>query len=395
MRRALVCIALSLLAHPAAADDPPDLARLAHRIVVDVARIKPGELVLVSGPDRFTELLEELAVAVHQAGGAPLVVHGSERLTRRYFAAVPASHDAAAFAFDEKLADVIDAEIRIMAGGSLIVGEGPGGTSFIPEERLRAMWKASAKAEKQRTQRRVRLVFLYGGFYPTPRLAELFHLPVAQLEQLFLRGLDVDYAQLHARALAVAQRLQHAKRVRLTHANGTDVSFRVDPASVVADDGALGDDKLVRNIRFTNLPAGRVDVRPLAGSVEGRIVIDRELIDDHELRGLVLTFKKGALSSMTAQPGRGWDTLRASYTNAPAGKERLAALQLGVNDKLALPADTSAFPVTPSGVMAINLGNDEAFGGSNRVDWDANFGMVGCSLLVDGKLLVDRGKLLP
>jgi hypothetical protein len=97
---------------------------------------------------------------------------------------------------------------------------------------------------------------------------------------------------------------------------------------------------------------------------------------------------------MTAEPGAGWDRLRKSYEKGSAGKEQLAALQIGINERLALPPDSEAFPATPSGVVAVNVGNDEDFGGGDRSDFGQNLGLVGCSVTVDGAPLVERGKLV-
>jgi len=61
-----------------------DLEALSNRLVTQVAGVKEGEIVFVSGSCRDLELLENLATDVRKVGGFSLLTVGSDRLFKKW-----------------------------------------------------------------------------------------------------------------------------------------------------------------------------------------------------------------------------------------------------------------------------------------------------------------------
>ncbi len=66
---------------------------LAQKLVTQCGAIKEGEIVMVIGSVRDNELLEDIVVNVRKQGAFPLLVIGSDRMTRRMFTEVPVKYD--------------------------------------------------------------------------------------------------------------------------------------------------------------------------------------------------------------------------------------------------------------------------------------------------------------
>src|SRR5262249_16031194 len=72
----------------------PDNDILAQKIGNDSARVKEGDLVLITGSARDTELLENIATYVRRAGAFPMVSLNTQRMGELYFKKVPAKYDS-------------------------------------------------------------------------------------------------------------------------------------------------------------------------------------------------------------------------------------------------------------------------------------------------------------
>src|SRR5438067_4427406 len=101
-------------------------------------------------------------------------------------------------------------------------------------------------------------------------------------------------------------------------------------ASFVSD-GLLSDDKLKKGgpVCQVWLPAGEVYLAPVPGTAEGKVVVERMLLEGKEVRGLRLTFKKGKLTEMKAESGL--EQIQALYDAAGPGKDEFSVLDIGIN----------------------------------------------------------------
>ena len=107
-----------------------------------------------------------------------------------------------------------------------------------------------------------------GTDFPTKEQAKAFNLDFDAFAGMFWRALDVDYAELRARAEAVAAVMRGAGSVHITSPKGTDVTMRIDGRPLDLDVGVVSD-----AAKFSNLPAGEVCLAPAGdgGQRHGRL----------------------------------------------------------------------------------------------------------------------------
>lgn len=356
--------------------------------LVRCAAIREGEMILVSGGVKDTELLEDIATAVRQAGANPLLTIGSDRLTRRMWVDVPEKYDTQSRDPWVKFAGLLQAQI---------------GVSFNEDETLLAdiapaRLAASAEADKviNETLRKnnFRSVSLGNGLFPTAQLAKRFGLSKDELTDLFWSAVDVDYVELQGICAAVKSALANGKEVRISSPNGSDFKVRIAARPVLASDGMITDEDLKAGYAACQvyLPAGEVMVAPVPGTAEGRLVCDRDYFAGQEVKGLTMEFKAGKLVSWSGPSG--FDRAKAVYEAAGAGKDEFGAVDIGVNPKTANGPGSKVLNYVRSGMVTIGLGNNIWAGGANDSVYGLQIYLTGQTVAVDGKVLVDNGRLV-
>ena len=136
------------------------------------------------------------------------------------------------------------------------------------------------------------------------------------------RLVAVDYTALDVFTRKIMAALRDAPDVRITNADGTDISFSVKGRRWANSNGDIG-----RRGRHGNLPAGECYTCPVEETFSGRVVI--RLIDDKLGRG-VLEFERGRLVKLE-RPRRRSDrppyrqTTRAGSSSASSASGRIPA----------------------------------------------------------------------
>jgi leucyl aminopeptidase (aminopeptidase T) len=360
---------------------------LAQKLVTQCGAVKEGEIVMVYGSVRDNELLEDIAVNVSKQGAFPLLVIGSDRLTRKMFTEVPLKYDMQKPELELKLFEFVNAII------SLETNEDPGLLSDIPPERFVHISKAREPVNDLLKKNNVRGIALGNDLYPTESKAKQYGLTLTELTDLFWNGLNVDYTALETTGKSVKSILMAGKEMHITHANGTDLKVQIENRPVIVSDGILSPEDLQKGFASSQvfLPAGEVYLSPVPGTAEGRIVVDHAFYQNHEISGLILDFSKGRLASMTAKSGL--EPLKAYYDAAEEGKDELSVIDLGINPNIKLKPGSKFKNWVPAGMVTVGVGNNAWAGGENQCPFSYQFFLPGCTVDVDDKTLVEKGNL--
>lgn len=383
---------LSLLAVTLASQTAPqikvDFEAIAQKLVNQCAGIREGELVMVSGGPKDFELLEDIAVNVRKAGGNPLLTFGSDRLTRRMWTDVPTKYDAQSREPWVKLAGLFAAQIAVS------YGEDEGLLADIPPERLSASAQADAVINETIQKNNLRVVNLGNGLYPTVQLAKRYGMTMDELSRIFWDCVNVDYAELQKTCSTMKGVLGSGKEIHITKPNGTDLKVRIEGRPVYIGDGVISEEDQKAGFAACQvyLPAGEVYLAPIAGTAEGKVVVDRDFFGGQEVTGLTMIFKAGKLMSMTAESG--FDRLKANYDAAGPGKDDFAVIDIGVNPRLAEGAGARILNYVRAGMVTVGIGNNIWAGGTNSSPFGLQTYLTDCTLSVDGKALVESGKLI-
>jgi len=357
------------------------------RNLVQSGMVRTGDKVLVSGSVRDAALLEDIAIEVMKLGAHPLIIIGSDRLTRRSFDEVPAKYDDVTSPIGRMLVDNFDVQI------ALDVGEAEGLLADVPVARLTARAKANEPVNQAFFKRGVRFVNLGNGLYPTASVARRLGVPQSAVSGVFWKAAGVPASTLRANAEALRRVVAAGKVVTVTAPNGTNLSFRVDNDRAIISDGALTPEKVKQGAAAaqTWLPAGEFIAPADNGSANGKVVFDRYVWNGQLLRGLTLTFKDGELQSMTA--ANDMSRLKAQYDAAGGAKSRFGYIDIGVNPETRLPVGTGRVVWTAPGSVVLGFGDNRGFGGSNASDFGLAAQLANATVRVDGTTIVQNGNI--
>jgi leucyl aminopeptidase (aminopeptidase T) len=364
-----------------------DLEALAQKIVVDSARVKEGDRVMISGSTRDTELLENIAVHVRRLGAFPMVSLNTQRMGLLYFSKVPAKYDSQKPTLDLELARLFDVNISVDSSEALDA------FSHVPPARQAALGQAYAPVSATYLERGVRSVAVGNELYPTASRAQLLGVSQQQLADSFWGGVNVDYPQLQATARAGIAVLSAGKELHVTNPNGTDLRMRIEGRKVLASDGVISDEDVKQGGAACSvyLPAGEVYVTPVPGTAEGKVVVDQQFFQGKVIPGFTLTVSGGKVVAMSARSGL--EPLKAIYDAAAPGKEVLGFVDIGINPNVRYASGSRMLSWVPAGMVTVGLGDNRWAGGENVVPYGLNSYLPGSTVKVDGRPLVENGTL--
>lgn len=364
-------------------------ASVAEKVTSVVSPVGEGDVVLIEGDIRDIEMVEELVFATEKRGGHAIPSMRREKSALRTFTDVPEKYDASSANHVTELAKVVDVVIELEGT------ENPGMFKDISPARLQARGKSGQNARRAQLDAGVRLVGIGNGLYPTLATAKQYGLTKAQLEKIYWAGLDTDYTKLQAEAETVRTVLASGKEVRVTHANGTDLRFRIEGRPVFVSDGVISeaDRKAGGPALQVWLPAGEVYTYPVEGSAEGKLVYDTVPYADGSIEKLTFEFKAGKVVNHTAKPGKAYDRFKELYTAGTGPKDALSVFDIGVNRSVVVPAGSRLTSYVPAGALTIGVGANVWTGGSNDSNFNFYSSINGTTIEVDGKKLVEKGEL--
>jgi aminopeptidase len=366
---------------------PIEFRSAAEKVVAQSAGVTDGDLVMISGSDEDLPFLEDIAVEVRKRGASPLVTVSTQRLGRRMYDEVPAKYDNRLPEMSHKLVGMIDVFISTEFGeGRTLKG--------VPPERMAARGKAAAPVADLARKRGVRSVFLGNGLYPSAERAEQYDISREQLARMMYGGVDADYDGLQSTGERVRKTLAEGKELRITNPNGTDFRIGINGRPITVSDGIISAEDRKKGGAAVSvwLPAGEVFLVPVPGTGNGVLVSDELYVQGQKVEGLRLEFKDGKLASMTAKSGL--DPVQAIYDAAGSGRDLPGVVDIGINSGVRGPEGKAMHVWSAAGTVTVVVGNNGWAGGDNQVQFAVLGTSPNSSVTVDGKPLVQDGKLL-
>jgi leucyl aminopeptidase (aminopeptidase T) len=367
---------------------PTDLEALSNRLVTQVAGVKEGEIVFVSGGVRDLELLENINTDVRKVGAFPLLTIGSDRMFKKYFEEVPEKYDSQPPDLDLKLATLPAVAIGVDTNES---DESDNG---ISPARLAAVGKAGEPVADLYLKRNVRTVGVGNGLYPTAYRAKRFGMSQDDLAKTFWEAVNSDYTAVQTTGEKVKGQLSTGKEVHITNPNGTDLRMKIDGRPFFVSDGIISAEDVKKGGPAVSvyLPAGEVFCAPVAGSAAGKVVESQTFFRGKEVTNLTLTFTAGKLTEMTGS-GPGFADLKAVYDASGPGKELFAFVDFGINPNLHIWPASKLGNWIQSGMVTVGIGNNAWAGGDNKVSYGLTNYLPGSTVTLDGKTVVENGVL--
>jgi leucyl aminopeptidase (aminopeptidase T) len=205
-------------------------------------------------------------------------------------------------------------------------------------------------------------------------------------KDMMARALLADVETLKRLGRAYADALTAGSTARVISKGGSDCTFDISGREGISDDGDL-----TAPGAFGNLPAGEAFVAPVEGTANGILVYDGSLSPDEATETPVVTeIKDGRVVKIEGGPAPGYSELGNKYGDEAY---EIAELGIGTNDKAMITGNMLEDEKVASTVH-VAVGNNSTIGGVTTVASHHDGVIKDASLEIDGKLVLDEGKLL-
>jgi len=353
---------------------------LVRNVLISTLAIQPGDDVIVETWSHGLPLAGEFVYQLRMLGARPMLILEDEK---SYWKCVESL-------LNDKLGKVGDHEWAAV--------EKAKGYVFIPgPDDLARVWKDPSKFRAstsyneewyERAQRyRLKAARIALG-YASPLRARWYKLPLSAWQRMLIAASSIDFAQLGARAEKLMPFFRNGD-VNISASNGTNLNLRLIGREVSADDCVVDSDDLDKGRNVANIPGGYVLACPDEEYAEGTVVFDKPTVYmGRWVRGVRLEFKQNRLVDYQARQGA--EHFKASYEKASGDKNKIAAVEVGINPKArtGFLQDSLA-----SGVVTVGIGANDDVGGANKSDFYFEGVITKATLTVDGKVIVQNGKL--
>lgn len=228
--------------------------------------------------------------------------------------------------------------------------------------------------------------------YASDAQADHWEVPGAMWRSQLIRGItDVDYGTLRKDGLRAARLLLKGRQLRLSAANGTDLTLRLRGRMPWVDDGSVDADDRRRGRVMSAAPAGSIVVAVDETSAEGMAVANRpSFLSPGRVEGGQWELQGGKLRNYWYTEGG--EAFETDFARAPRGRETVALFALGLNS--ALPPGVPQAEDEEAGTVTLAVGGNTLYGGRNRCRFLSWITIGEATVAVDGAPLCDRGKVL-
>ena len=366
-------------------DPSPELAtKLARNILSNTLRVRRGENVII---ETWSESLPWARPFVNEArrlGAHPMMLYEDEA---SYWEALEAGNS-------RETGRVGTHEWAALAKTSAYVfffgpSEFPRRSSLSEKQRAglaayNAEWYRRAAKAKLRGAR------MYLG--RTGQLAaERWKLDLDAWREEMLRASLVPPADMHRLGMRVGERMRRGKHVTVSHSNGTEVSFRLGKFPVQLDDALVDASDLKIGNNLATIPGGVVGVAIDHTSAEGVAISNHTTYPDSgPVSGIRWEFGDGHLTAQSYESGG--EPLEAAYAKAPRkGRDRLGFFSVGLNPEIShLPQMEDQ----ELGAVLLSIGGNTFRGGKNASPFGTWAVLTGADVAIDGKPLLEGGKIV-
>jgi len=207
-------------------------------------------------------------------------------------------------------------------------------------------------------------------------------------KEIMIRGMNADYKAIAKRSNKLKKILEKGRNVKITAPAGTDIEFDITGRIAISSKGLYH-----KKGESGNLPTGETYNAPVEGTTNGIFVVDGSmaglgLIGDVNIK---IEVKNGFATKITG--GRPAKKLNDMLDEVGKGARNIAEFGIGTNDS----AKLSGILLEDEKVMGtvhLALGNNITMGGTFNVPIHLDGIIKKPTVYLDGKLLMDKGKLL-
>jgi leucyl aminopeptidase (aminopeptidase T) len=370
---------------------PSSLERAAARNLVErYLRVRPGENVIVESWTHTISMSSAMVDAVRRVGGRVLLVYEND--------------DAWWRALERKRAKLLgglsDPEWAALQVANVYV------QFWGPEDSARVERTPEKKLDEwalgwvDRWYKLARSTGLRGGRmavgWVTDTRARHWRVSQERWRTGLLEGCLADPKEMAASGKRLARVFSGARKVRITHPNGTDLELALAHVPPRVYDGFPHpkDKAYSGGDLLANFPDGRLRIPLDPTTAEGRIVSTYRSYDESwfpwaAYSGGSFDFSGGRMTSFSFEDGE--EAFAKRYARGKPGRDRPGVLTIGLNPKI---RNTPSLERMERGCVQLVVGADNIQGGAKTPNDIGSISLAKSEISVDGTPVVRSGRIL-
>ena len=207
-------------------------------------------------------------------------------------------------------------------------------------------------------------------------------------KDVMIRGMNADYKAISQRTIKLQKILEKGKMIRVTAPAGTDISFDIKGRKVIPSKGLFH-----KKGESGNLPTGETFLAPVEGTSNGVFVVDGSMAGLGLIKNANIKIEVKAGFATKISGGNLAKKLKTMLDKVGKDARNIAEFGIGTNDSAKL-SGVLLEDEKVMGTIHIALGNNVSMGGSVNVPIHLDGVVKKPTVWMDGKLLMQEGKLL-
>ena len=355
----------------------------AARIVNECLQLKTDEQVTLFTFDHTLDYAKDLALEVEKANGVSVTIIQTNDFYWSLLKEVPESQLTRR---QKGLLALIDQTDAIIALGG---PKDPSQFTTVPGERIAKFVQGFQEMQDKTVEKKIRTINLLVGFVTEER-AKTYGFDFDRWTRVVNDSLNVDHFEIGRIAGRLAPIIEKGTDARITSPSGTDLRFKFKGRPVHVHDGILDKSDLERGTLAETLPAGAIENAPDEDSANGTLVYDLpNALSGKMLKSLRFEFKNGRVVKYSAEQNQ--EVFGSQYDTAIGDKDRFANVVVGLNPRaehIGIFTDRIV-----KGTVSVSIGVNSGIGGDNKDVFGYQGSMGRATLEIDGKRLVQDGRL--
>ncbi|MFI5418678.1 MAG: hypothetical protein ACHQ2Y_07285 [Candidatus Lutacidiplasmatales archaeon] len=199
-----------------------------------------------------------------------------------------------------------------------------------------------------------------------------------------------DVGAMRKKGERIVKALDAGSELRIRHANGTDLTLKLNGLHSRIELGVVSREALKRPFgMLTNNPSGQVMVALDASEATGNFVSNRAVyLGEQRYTGVRWTFDGGMLTAHSLKEGR--EAFEVPFAKAGKGKDQLGYLSIGLNPSA---RDLPPCEDAEEGSVLVGIGSNVFVGGKIRIPFQS-YALVGePQVEIDGMTVAERGRV--
>ncbi|HEV8178541.1 MAG TPA: aminopeptidase [Gemmatimonadales bacterium] len=360
---------------------------LAPRLVQSAA-VKPGDLVTIGGGPALVPDMEALAVEVRKAGGFPVLILDSPRLTRAlYTGEVPEqqlgriSPEWANFKSRE-----VDVSFDLPSGEDVATLRRGDPARRTKVDQALARFQAATAAERDKGITRSLFISV-----PTPSDTASIQMDYGPYEAMQWSAIEADYGDMAKKGEQIKRTLEGAKKLHITSPEGTDFTVNLGPRPILVSAGPVPPGtKGSAAARSSSLPSGSVVFAPMETTANGKIRAAEDQCSK-PVRDEVVDVRNGMPENVSSASDQ--ECVQRSLKEAG----RFGNITIGLNPNIKFEHIPSYAPQLQNAAGAVQIGfspNQDLGGANPPAPGGWSVPLLKATVEADGKVIVKDGKLV-